>query len=215
MTRLLLIVLTILPLALRASQAHAYGLGSADNIQQTYDCLHAAAKRYGHRPALVFGIAAQESSFNPRAVSYINGKPIAYGVMQVYFDVHQKALGADGVRREDLFNPCIGAKHGARILYEFMQVHGNSWKAVGAYYAGNRFQNEKDRQWYANQVASKVRWFEQHGTESILKSSYSVNSGKGATIAKRSRNGFESKPLIASNPILARNTSMVAWEATQ
>lgn len=165
-----------------AGQACAYGLKVVSNIKQTHDCLHAAAKKYGHRPELVFGIAAQESRFNPQAVSYIKGKPIAYGVMQVYYDVHKPVLEKRGISRHDLFNPCVGADEGARILREFMSVHGNSWKAVGAYYAGNRYQNEKDRRWYANSVAKHVAWFDHYGTASVLSARYRANaSSEGKT----------------------------------
>ncbi len=215
MNRFVVFALTTLPLCLIAPQVLAYGLGSAATIQHTHDCLHAAAKKHGHRPELVFGIAAQESSFNPAAVSYIRdkqgkqGKPIAYGVMQVYYDVHKPVLDRLGVARTDLFNPCVGAEQGARILREFMQVHGNSWKAVGAYYAGNRFQNEADRRWYANAVAKRVAWFERHGTASVLKANYSANGARNAKTDGSSLSPSAGNAL----PILRAATTMVAWEA--
>jgi soluble lytic murein transglycosylase-like protein len=200
-------------------QVQAYGLGTAANIQRTYECLHVAAKKYGHRPELVFGIAAQESSFNPAAVSYIKGKPIAYGVMQVYYDVHKPVLDKLGVARTDLFNPCVGADQGARILREFMQVHGNSWKAVGAYYAGNRFQNEADRRWYAHSVAKRVVWFELHGTASVLRAGFKVNGDGAASVAKLTAPASvaTSAPVAASARAPRANTfaatTTVAWEA--
>jgi Transglycosylase SLT domain len=209
-------------LCLVTRQVQAYGLGTAANIQRTYECLHIAAKKYGHRPELVFGIAAQESSFNPTATSYIKGKPIAYGVMQVYYDVHKPVLDQLGVARTDLFNPCVGADQGARILREFMQVHGNSWKAVGAYYAGNRFQNEADRRWYAHSVAKRVAWFESHGTASVLKAGFRVNgSGAGGGTVTAKQAALASAPSSVHVAALSRSfrtntlatTTTVAWEA--
>jgi soluble lytic murein transglycosylase-like protein len=207
--------LLALLIAIAAGQACAYGLKGAVNIQDTYDCLHAAAKKYGHRPELVFGIAAQESSFNPQATSYINGKPIAYGVMQVYYDVHKPVLDRLGVARTDLFKPCVGAEQGARILREFMQVHGNSWKAVGAYYAGNRLRNEADRRWYAQSVAKRVAWFERHGVASVLKAGYRANSGATPmkpTVVSASKLQYD-RAVTSSAIVPARGVTTIAWEA--
>lgn len=119
-------------------------------------CFAEAGAAYGHDPRLLAAIAEQESRYNPEAIGPVTRSGHrAYCMMQV-LDDQAPALAKRGLSMDDLRkDPCLCVMEGARILREKVDVVGPTWKAVGAYYAGERG-GVRDQEWYASQV--KVRY---------------------------------------------------------
>lgn len=118
-------------------------------------CWQEAAATYNHDPLLLQAIAEQESRYKKDALGpwvRVNGKPErAYGLMQI-LSIERKKLAARGLTMQELLNDgCQNVKEGARILAEKEKIVGPTWKAVGAYYAGEAG-SAKNQAWYAENV---------------------------------------------------------------
>jgi soluble lytic murein transglycosylase-like protein len=120
------------------------------------DCFHSAAQRHQVDQDLLLAIAKVESNFDARAVHYNRDGTRDVGVMQIN-SRHFDRLQAQSVTEDTLLNrPCRNVEVGAEILAGFVQKFGPTWRAVGAYSAGTRPQNEPARQAYAARVAAAL-----------------------------------------------------------
>lgn len=104
-------------------------------------CWNDAGKNYGIDPLLLKAIAWKESRGRTDAIGpkLKNGNH-ALGLMQIN-SAHLPKLAQFGILREHLFNPCVSQKVGAWLLAECIQRFGQTWKAVGCYYAGPTSKN--------------------------------------------------------------------------
>lgn len=103
----------------------------------TVNCTwESVADKYGLPPHLLYAIARQESSLNPRVVSAPNKNgSIDIGLMQINSAWLPTLAKRFGIGRSDLFRSCVNLDVGAWVLYENFQTFGYSWRAIGAYNA--------------------------------------------------------------------------------
>ena len=203
-TKLLLLVLPLILIKVSATEfvAATAAKQSQAALHEIQTCLRLAAGKQGLSPSLVFAIAEQESGFNPRAVGVDGGD---LGLMQVYWPVHGKRLLAQGYAKEDMFDPCKNAMVGAGILRAFLEQHRFSWRGVGAYNAGN----EAKRINYAQMIAPRVRWYEQHGTNIVAiaqnknAQAKAVNHAASRTLAQTKSIAKITKPAKETGSLLA------------
>lgn len=94
----------------------------------------AAAARYGTNAQVLYAIAQQESSLNPRALNRNVDGSIDVGLMQIN-SRWLPQLAKFGITANHLFDPCINLNVGAYILALSMQRHGNTWQAIGTYHS--------------------------------------------------------------------------------
>jgi soluble lytic murein transglycosylase-like protein len=95
-----------------------------------------AAQQFQLDPLLLKSIAWKES----RGWSGAIGAPLraghrAIGLMQIN-TIHLVELRSSGIEPGHLFDPCISVYLGAKILADCVQRYGETWRAVGCYYAG-------------------------------------------------------------------------------
>lgn len=115
-------------------------------------CWEQAAASYNLDPLLLKAIAWQESRGWTKAVGpKLKDGNRALGVMQIN-TIHLPTLAKKGIRREDLFDPCINQKVGAWILADCVKKFGPKWKAVGCYYAGPGSKNVAAQEQYVRSV---------------------------------------------------------------
>ncbi len=50
--------------------------------------------------------------------------------------IHLPQLQKHGIHRDHLFDPCVSQQVGAWILADCIQQTGNTWRALGCYFAG-------------------------------------------------------------------------------
>jgi soluble lytic murein transglycosylase-like protein len=82
-------------------------------------------------PWLILAIAHRESNFDPMAVSYVNGQPCAYGVMQINAKAHN-------LNPYKLWDIDYNVQQGVRILSGYItQSGGDIGRALLRYYGGN------------------------------------------------------------------------------
>lgn len=94
--------------------------------------------KYNLNPYLLFAIAKQESSLNPKVVSVPNKDgSVDIGLMQINSRWLPTLKSRFGITREDLFRSCVNLDVGAWVLYENFKTFGFSWRAIGAYNAKN------------------------------------------------------------------------------
>ena len=101
------------------------------NVYRVAKAAYKWGKVYGVSPYLIMAVAHRESRFDPFAVSYVNGRPCAYGAMQVYLDVHPE------VDRDRIFDIDYNVQQGTRILSELITRHGDISKSLFHYWGGN------------------------------------------------------------------------------
>lgn len=93
-------------------------------------------KKYGAEykiPAqLLWAIAKNESRFNPKAKNTNKNGSSDYGLMQIN-SVHKNWLEKSGISIDDLYNPAINIKVGAKILSLCLDKHGWNYKAINCY----------------------------------------------------------------------------------
>jgi tape measure domain-containing protein len=90
----------------------------------------AAAQKYNVNPAILAGLVATESSFNPNAISASGAR----GLTQIMPET-AKDLGVTNL--EDLYNPEISLNTGAKYLAQLTERYqGNIDKALTAYHSG-------------------------------------------------------------------------------
>lgn len=110
-----------------------------------------SSHKYGIPIHVGLAIALQESTFNPRAVSY-NGS--SFGFMQINCSAWCKRFG---VSRDDLFKVETNIDLGYRILALNLQRTGNMKEALASYYGSTV---REDNLAYAEAVLKKAKGFE-------------------------------------------------------
>ncbi|AWK15607.1 lytic transglycosylase (plasmid) [Candidatus Fukatsuia symbiotica] len=125
-------------------------------------CFLAAGKMYQIDPLLLIAIAEVESSMNPKAIGLNkkNGvvKTEDIGLMQINSSWLPQLSHSFGITRKTLLNnACQNLYVGAYILAKNLSRHGVNWTSVGAYNAGFKQGNEKNRLKYAKKVYRKYR----------------------------------------------------------
>ncbi len=126
-------------------------------------CWDEAAATYGLDPYLLKAIAWKESKGYVGAVgSLLKDGNRALGLMQIN-TIHLSRLSKIGVRREDLFDPCVSQKVGAWVLAECMDKYKEVWRSVGCYYGGPYSKAYTAMRLYAQDVK---RYYEQYKRKS-------------------------------------------------
>lgn len=121
------------------------------------DCWTQAGERHGIDPLLLVAVAKVESALNPRAMNRNRNGTYDIGLMQINSS-HLPRLVKVGVTHKRLIDePCTSIDTGASILSEFIDRHGYTWNAVGAYNAGSSPKRAPARKAYATKV-----WREYH-----------------------------------------------------
>lgn len=92
--------------------------------------IQAAATRYGVPVALIQGVIARESGFDPEAFNPEGSR----GLMQLR-DVTARALGYKGTM-EDLYDPATNIDLGAKLLAENLRARGGDLDAALSQYNG-------------------------------------------------------------------------------
>ena len=98
------------------------------------DCFDDAATTYRVNPWVLRGIAYVESRFNPSAINKNRNGTIDIGITQIN-SIHLPRLARFGIRKQDLFDACTSIHVSAWLLKQKMEIHGNTWKAIGAYHS--------------------------------------------------------------------------------
>jgi soluble lytic murein transglycosylase-like protein len=125
------------------------------------DCWTRAGERHGIDPLLLLAVAKVESALNPRAMNRNRNGTYDIGLMQINSS-HLPRLVKVGVTHKRLIDePCTSIDTGASILAGFIDRHGYTWNAVGAYNAGSSPKREPARKAYATKV-----WREYHALTS-------------------------------------------------
>ncbi|KWK69608.1 lytic transglycosylase [Burkholderia ubonensis] len=121
------------------------------------DCFTKAGERHGIDPLLLAAIAKVESAMNPRAMNHNRNGTYDIGLMQINSS-HLPRLIKVGVTHKRLIDePCTSIDTGASILAGFIERHGYTWNAVGAYNAGSSPKREPARKAYATKVWREYR----------------------------------------------------------
>lgn len=111
-------------------------------------------KKYGQEykiPAeLLWAIAKTESRFNANAINKNTNGSSDYGLMQIN-SIHKSWLEKSGISINDLYNPAINIKVGAKILSLCLNKHGWNFKAINCY--NGRIENNP----YSKRVFDFVR----------------------------------------------------------
>jgi soluble lytic murein transglycosylase-like protein len=117
------------------------------------NCWVAASQRYGVDAWLLYSIAQQESSLNPRALNRNKDGTFDIGIMQINSS-HLTTLAGFGIRAEHLWEPCLNIQVGAWILADSIRQFGPNWNAVGGYNVGTKRSKHKEtlRERYARRV---------------------------------------------------------------
>lgn len=116
-----------------------------------HDCLDLAADRFGENRLLLRSIAYHESGYRPNAFHRNQDGSYDIGFMQINSS-HLPWLKSKGISEHSLYDTCTNIWVGTYILATFQQQYGNTWRAVGAYGAGNRRDHERARQTYASMI---------------------------------------------------------------
>jgi soluble lytic murein transglycosylase-like protein len=100
------------------------------------NCWAQAAAAHRVDPLLLKAIGWHESRGRTHAI----GSPLrdgnrAIGVMQIN-TIHLPVLQQHGISKGDLFEPCTNINVGAWVLADCVNRFGETWRAVGCYYAG-------------------------------------------------------------------------------
>jgi soluble lytic murein transglycosylase-like protein len=115
-------------------------------------CWQEASNVHKVDPILLQSVGWQESRGRTAAVGPLlpDGNR-ALGVMQIN-TIHLPALKAQGISRNDLFDPCTSVMVGAWVLRDCINRFGQSWRAVGCYYAGPNSRAFTAMEGYVQQV---------------------------------------------------------------
>jgi soluble lytic murein transglycosylase-like protein len=114
-------------------------------------CFAQAAQRYGVNEALLRAIAKVESNNQPQAVNTNRDGSMDVGLMQIN-SRHFPVLARHHITPSALMEPCVNVQVGAWVLAQAIQVHGPTWRAVGAYNAGGAPGREALREKYVAKV---------------------------------------------------------------
>lgn len=134
----------------------AQGLAAAGKPIPYRKCFQAAAAKHGVAEELLLAIAHTESRFNADAQHTNTNGTTDYGVMQVN-SIHLSWLLPKGINEYHLIQePCTNIEVGASILGDFLRKYGSTWRAVGAYGAGDQPGKEAARLQYALKVRESL-----------------------------------------------------------
>jgi soluble lytic murein transglycosylase len=101
-----------------------------------YDTIVEEAQRQGADPRLVLSIMREESRFDPRAKSAAAARGLLQFIITTARDVGQR-IGLVDLSPEDLYDPRIVIRLGARYLADLQQEFGgDAYKTAAAYNAG-------------------------------------------------------------------------------
>jgi soluble lytic murein transglycosylase-like protein len=127
-------------------------LAGAIPVECWGSCWERAAATYAMDPLLLKAIGWQESRGWSQAVGpKLAQGNVALGVMQIN-TVHLPRLAQFGITRPDLFDACVNQTVGAWVLADCIAQMGNTWRAVGCYYAGPRSTNLAKQAQYVSEV---------------------------------------------------------------
>jgi soluble lytic murein transglycosylase-like protein len=116
-------------------------------------CLIDAARRFEHKPDLLWAIHQVETSGNCNATSPRNKDgSVDIGCMQINSSLLPILKRKFGITQQDLYDPCTNINVGAWVLAKKVRVFGNNWRAIGAYNASS----EHKRVIYAWKVNQKL-----------------------------------------------------------
>ena len=118
------------------------------------DCIDDAAARHQVNALVLRAIGWQESRLQPAALARNANGSIDVGAFQIN-SVHLSELGRYGIDRAALADGCVSADVAAWHYRRQVDLHGDSWQAVGAYHS----QTAARAAWYANRIAAiLMRW---------------------------------------------------------
>ncbi|KVL84440.1 lytic transglycosylase domain-containing protein [Burkholderia stagnalis] len=121
------------------------------------DCFTKAGERHGIDPLLLAAIAKVESALNPRAMNWNRNGTYDIGLMQINSSHLPRLIKAGVTHKRLIDEPCTSIDTGASILAGFIDRHGYTWNAVGAYNAGSAPKREPARKAYATKVWREYR----------------------------------------------------------
>jgi soluble lytic murein transglycosylase-like protein len=128
------VVLAIATLGVLTGSAAAQ-VGAAKPASSTsMRCIAVAAKYHKVNHAVLSAILKVESSYNPGAVNRNADGSVDVGIGQMN-SIHFKELATHGITPTDLMDPCVGSYVAAWHLGRQIQLHGNTWFAIGAYHS--------------------------------------------------------------------------------
>lgn len=120
-------------------------------------CFDDAGRQYHIDPLLLRAIAEVESAMNPRAINHNRNGSEDVGLMQIN-SMHLPRLNDAGITRAALLeDACLSVQVAADILSGLIKRFGYTWRAVGAYNAGNGGKRDWLRERYAVRVARTYR----------------------------------------------------------
>ncbi len=94
------------------------------------------SKRFGADPTLVLSIMREESRFNPRAKSVAAARGLLQFIITTARDIGE-AIGLVNVSAEDLYDPAVIIRLGAKYISQLEQrFGGDHYMTAGAYNAG-------------------------------------------------------------------------------
>lgn len=114
-------------------------------------CFKESASKYRVNELILIAIAKTESNFNPKAYNTNTDGSYDIGLMQIN-SKHFESIKKFGIQKEDLFDACTNIQVAAWILAKNMAIHGNTWKAIGAYNTGPRG-SSKRQEAYAMKIS--------------------------------------------------------------
>ena len=118
------------------------------------DCIDEAAARQQVNALVLRAIGWQESRLQPAALGRNANGSIDVGAFQIN-SVHFSELRRYGIDRSALMDGCVSADVAAWHYRRQVDLHGDTWQAVGAYHS----QTSARAAWYANQIAAiLMRW---------------------------------------------------------
>ncbi len=104
------------------------------------DCIDDAATYHGVNAQVLRAIGYQESHLNPQAHNRNRNGSEDLGMFQIN-TIHLPELSRYGIGRQALYDPCVSAYVAAWHLARKVQLHGNSWRAIGAYHSESPGEN--------------------------------------------------------------------------
>lgn len=109
-------------------------------------CFDEAGKEFDVNPKLLRAVCYTESRLNPKAVNDKNpDETIDLGLCQINSWWYPKLLKL-GITEEDLLtDACLNTRVSAWILAQNFETSGETWLSIGAYNAGYKKTEQKDR----------------------------------------------------------------------
>ncbi|WP_175885496.1 transglycosylase SLT domain-containing protein [Burkholderia sp. BCC0044] len=147
--------------------AVGFAVGTSSAVAK--DCFSLAGERHDIDPLLLVAIAEIESSMNPRAFNRNRNGTYDLGLMQIN-STHLPRLSKAGITKRQLIEePCTAIDTGASILAGFVERHGYTWNAVGAYNAGSAPNRTAERKAYATKVWQVYRKLTSDRTANMIR----------------------------------------------